>query len=205
MEIKYKNFEDVLHNDPEYLYNILSDHYGDFCLIRIEKNQEWAYVYDILPGRGVEKECNIMVRIDKLYPGYHKPGWYIGRYIRMDFGAYTIDEPKIHLRTAYVVPIKYLKDIWICDDKSPMGIFLCICLKKFTGGYLQSVENTPLKNVDIDKLIRSCSRFNRQIKSTCIEELTAEERVIMISLFLKEDINIDLISAWLDPYHTGRR
>ena len=205
MEIKYKNFEDELHNDPEYLYNLVSDHYGDFCLIRIDKNQEWAYTYDILPGRGVEKECNIMVRIEKLYPGYHKPGWYIGRYTRMDFGTYTIDEPKIHLCTAYVTSIKYLKDIWICDDKSPMGIFLCICLKKFTGGYLQSVENTPLTNVDISRLIGSCAMFDRQIKSTCIEELTPEERTRMISLFLKKDINIDLISAWLDPYHTGRR
>lgn len=205
MEIKYKNFEDVLHNDPEYLYKLLSDHYGDFCLIRIEKNQEWAYVYDILPGRGVEKECNIMVRTEMPYHGCYKPGWYIGKYSRLDPGVYTTDEPKIHLCTAYVTPIKYLKDIWICDDKSPMGIFLSTCLKKFTGGYLQSVENTPLKNVDIDKLIRSCARFDRQIKSTCIEELTAEERTRMISLFLKKDINIDLISAWLDPYHTGRR
>ena len=182
---------------PEYLFNVTEEMVGGFCLASVTSNDKTAYIHDITIGKGIDKEYTSTTIIAKTVK---KDGWYICKYIGIEDNGY--DELGDHVCTPIINPIKFIKDCWICDDKSPMTIFLLICCRNFGYEHVTSFKGSILENVDINKLVRSCAKYDRMILPvSCLSALNSNSRNRMMSLFLKKDINVDLISAWLDPYH----
>lgn len=197
----YKNFEHFLGlYGPDHFFEMMKDKIGRFCLIRVEKTAktEDVKIYDISKvGRGINKEWTCKAVINGKSP--KTGGWFLAKYVGVDDHGYDVDGD--HNCIPIVNPIKFIKDEWVCDDKSPLGIFLGICLDRFDGSYIVNLDSSPAKNCKVGVLISSCRRLNRRIGGTTLATINQADRKEMISLFLKNEINVDMISTWLDPYN----
>lgn len=181
---------------PEYIFSVAEEMVGEFCLAKVDSTSNTAYIHDITIGRGIDKEYTTTATTIR---SVKKSGWYICKYTGVKDEGY--DETGYHICTPIINPLKFIKDCWICDDKSPMTIFLLICCPDFGCGHVTSFKGSPLESINLSKLIRLCSTYDKLILPIDFGVLDSNSRRRMMSLFLKNDINVDLISALLDPYH----
>ena len=194
---KLSNFDALLGIcGPDYLFDIAYEQLGDYCLAKLQSNDETAYIHNITIGNGIDKEyfsTAIVTNPQK------KEGWYICEYTDVKDDGY--DDIGTHLFIPVIKTVKYLDDILVCDDKSPLLIFLCICMHDFGYTHVTSFEGSPLENVNLTILIRSCARFDFRIGAFNLRTLTSVDRWRILDLFLKNEITTDMISAWIDPYN----
>lgn len=186
---------------PEYLLDIAHDQIGDYCLAKLENNNETAYIYNITIGSGIDKEYFCTATVTK---PRKKAGWYICEYTDVKDDGYN--ELGTHLFIPVIKPVRYIEDNLVCNDKSPLLIFLCICMHDFGYGHVTSFEGSSLENVNIDVFIRACARFDsKTISGYNLSTLTTAGRWCILNLFLNNEITTDMISTWIDPYNIGRR
>ena len=185
---------------PEYLFDVANEHLGDYCLAKLQSNDETAYIHSITVGNGIDKEYFCTASVTK---PQKKAGWYICEYVDIKDDGY--DELNTHLFIPAIKPVKYIDDKLVCDDKSPLLIFLCICMHDFAYTHVTSFERSPLKNINLTKLIRSCARFDPKIVGFNLYTLTVADRWRMLMLFLNNEITADMISTWIDPYNIGKK
>lgn len=197
---KLRNFDAMLGIcGNEYLFNVAHNQIGDYCLAKLT-NDKSAYIHNITVGNGIDKEyfCSAIVTKPR-----KKAGWYICEYTDVKDDGY--DDLDIKLFTPVIKPVKYIDDQLVCDDKSPLLIFLCICMHDFAYTHVESFEGTPLANINLTTLLRSCARFDSNIGGFNLSSLTAIDRWRILDLFLRNEITTDMISTWIDPYGIGRR
>ena len=198
---KLRNFDAMFGiYGPDYLFNIAHDQIGDHCLAKLQSNDKTAYIHDITIGAGIDKEyfCTATVTSPQ-----KKAGWYICEYTDTKDDGY--DNLGTHLFIPVIKPIKYIDDNLVCDDKSPLLIFMLICMHNFAYTHVTSFEGTPLANVNLTTLIRSCARIDFKIAAFNLNTLSSMGRYLMMELFLNDYITSGMISTWIDPYNIRRR
>lgn len=181
---------------PDYLFDIAHEQIGNYCLAKLQSNDDTAYIHDITMGKGIEKEyfCTATVSNPQ-----KKPGWYICKYTDVKDDGY--DELDTHLFVPVIESIRYIDDGLISDDKSPLLIFMLICINNFAYTHVESFEKSPLENVNPNILIRSCSRIDPRIAAFNLSMLRSSGRIRMMELFLNNDITENMIATWINPYH----
>lgn len=182
---------------PEYLYEISLDEIGNYCLARITNNE--AYIHNISVGKGIDKEYFCSANINTTQK---KSGWYICKYIEIKDDGY--DSLGTHLFVPVIEPVKYIDDDLVCNDKSPLLIFMRICISDFGYTHIESFEGSPYANINLVPLIRSCARLDRNIHGYNLVTLKNIDRYFMMNLFINSHITSGMISTWINPYNIGR-
>ena len=185
---------------PEYLFDIANEQISDYCLAKLESNNETAYIHNITVGNGIDKEYFCTATVTK---PQKKAGWYICVYTDVKDDGY--DKLNTHLFIPVIKPIRYIEDNLVCDDKSPLLIFLCICMHDFGYTHVTSFEGTPLQKINLSILLRACARLDFKISGAYnLSTLTTARRWRILNLFLDNEITVDMISTWIDPYNIGK-